>query len=357
MINLKEEFTCSDLQLSSTLPSQGIPDTLSSNAKPRRESCHEKPNNKPPKLSFENSFENTALLQEFELKFEETGPEMKKIKLESPQKAFTNSCSGISAELKIEESNATETNLKEEFSLNSAANSANTQTYDENFLRYTVNLALKQLFANAIPTQLTLREETEYHQFYTGFGTINLQLSHSNFKGSLSLQPSLAIQSVIGSLEESLTTSDLRKREAKPQSKIKCQHLKNFSKKFGDQFISYLKVMHKIDVKKKWRDKLSWKILNSYLEGQESLEGFDTRTFITLFLNFVRDIDIEKFEKSRVHHTMVRICYKIMTGYLKSACELIRRYDAIYNFNFVSIVKVWPQLEMSVRWEPPKFEN
>lgn len=126
--------------------------------------------------------------------------------------------------------------------------------------------------------------------------------------------------------------------------KLKLLNQKNFSKKLGDQFCEYLLKEHKLQCHAKFKDKLSWKLLNKYFGGQKTIsKKLPSATFQQLFMDFVRGYDIESLNDSKTNE-ISKIYYKVCAVSLKVAFHEfeMNKHDLTFD-GCLSLHKVYPE--------------
>lgn len=171
----------------------------------------------------------------------------------------------------------------------------------------------------------------------------------NDFSGSVVIKPS---QGVFDSLKKQV--EDRTRPQAEENSfgesltHCRSKFTKNLPKKIGDQFADYLTEHYNVNMSKVFKDKMSWKVLNSYLEGQRFLEEkkLDTRTLIKAFINFIMTYNMKHIDESRTRDNVSKACYKLTILNLKVAFEKLSACVDVSKIKTLSIARSWPKLDI-----------
>ena len=190
----------------------------------------------------------------------------------------------------------------------------------------------------------TLQHESEYGR------TVFIKFSRQD-QGFLTFYPSTTAQNEIrkAEIEEMMAVFEKNGLVTKRVT-IKSSDVKNFPKMLGDYFANFLFKKYNISsVKKLFKDKSSCAKLSEYLSGTNKIEDIGVETLIRLFLEFIKELDVEDIEKSRIGNNTLRVCYKMMLSYLKSAVYALREWELEEKITSIHLEKFWPTLELCVK--------
>lgn len=174
---------------------------------------------------------------------------------------------------------------------------------------------------------------------------------------SLTVVPSQEVLDSLRKLVDDRARNHMREKDVKVSySCVKSNFTKNLPKKIGDQFADYLKGNSHIDMSKALKDKMSWKVLNSYLDGQNnnSNNTIGAKALIQLFINFMTRYDMSKIDESRTKDDVSKMCYKLAIMNLKVAFEELNRKVDIRKIETLAIVKSWPLLDIHYKTNTQK---
>lgn len=182
----------------------------------------------------------------------------------------------------------------------------------------------------------------------------NLQHSYSHRiigenAGSLTVKPSQEVLDLLKKQVEERARSQMKGRDdGVSLSCVRSNFTKNLPKKIGDQFADYLQEHYRMNISKIFKDKMSWKVLNSYLEGQKVLEEgkIDTKALIQAFIDFIVKYEMKNIDASRTRDDVSKSCYKVTILSLKAAFEKLSTYVNLKQISSLSIAKSWPLLDI-----------
>ena len=166
---------------------------------------------------------------------------------------------------------------------------------------------------------------------------------------SLAVNPSQDVLEALKKLVEHRAMSHMKEKDVKVSySCVKSNFTKNLPKKIGDQFADYLKKHSHIDMSKALKDKMSWKVLNAYLDDENpSKENtIGAKALIQLFIDFILTYDMNKIDESRTKDDVSKTCYKLAIMNLKAAFEELNRSVDCTKIVSLSVVKSWPSLDI-----------
>lgn len=132
-----------------------------------------------------------------------------------------------------------------------------------------------------------------------------------------------------------------KKTKRKKLQKTVTFNQKNFSKKLGDQFCNYLWDEAKVNCNSKFKDKMSWKLLNNYLTGEKVLKGFSPRALMMAYVKFMQGYDVHSIDESKTNE-MSKIYYKICAKSMNVAFQEIEKFRG-ENFGQVIVRKGYPE--------------
>ena len=137
-------------------------------------------------------------------------------------------------------------------------------------------------------------------------------------------------------------SAELSRQDSNQCSKMLNQ--KNFSKKFGDQLCKYLFKVYDIKCNSKFKDKISWKLLNRYLAGEKMVSRkLTAAAFVKCFQDFVRSYDLDSLNEAKTNENS-KLFYKICAVSLKLAFQEL---DSLTENNLaegiVIIKKAYPE--------------
>lgn len=184
----------------------------------------------------------------------------------------------------------------------------------------------------------------------TQFGIAFLSTADDEKTIMLNMRPNLKAQQLISSVEECMTSQNGIKNGEEERMKVSSTYLKNFPKMLGDQFEKFL-AGRKIESKNAFKDKLSWKLLNKFLQGDLKLENISTKTFVSLFIQFLSELTLDQVEKSKSRDEGIRAGYRILLNFLKEGANIIQGRTWVRHVSKIAVKKVWPYLELYIMQE------
>lgn len=209
--------------------------------------------------------------------------------------------------------------------------------------------------ANNSPSNRSTKKTQKFESYLveSKLTSASLKLYQSESSGNLVVSPNKEGISLITSIEINYIESDVQgKRPSKfPCTKITASFVKNFPKKVGDLFANFLNSLKLTGASKVFKDKTSWKLLNKYLGGEKSPEGVSTKSLIKLFLEFLRELTVEKIAESKVQDESLRQCYKLLLEFLKEGCSVLEKQNLTGKICCFEVRKTWPSLELNFKWD------
>ena len=130
------------------------------------------------------------------------------------------------------------------------------------------------------------------------------------------------------------------------------QYTKNCAKQLLDKFPNYVKNTSKRDVRKVFKDNMSWKKLNLYLKGSLMIENFSTKELNKTFLEFLIMFDVDELNQSDTRDIITKWCHKIIVLQLKKLAVAIKEEMDLNPLQAVelSVTKGWPVVEINYRF-------
>lgn len=144
--------------------------------------------------------------------------------------------------------------------------------------------------------------------------------------------------------------SDKKLRRKKKESRGYNQ--KNFPKKIGDQFCDHINQMMKIKTNKLFKDKTSWKLLNTYLAGDSKVtKAVDHKAFTKCFVEFMANYDVDAIQNAKTKEMISKICYTINAMTLGLCCkEILSKIQNGEPYSQIRISKSWPKAVVEI-WQ------
>ena len=187
-------------------------------------------------------------------------------------------------------------------------------------------------------------------KFNTKLGIGMILCFNKQCMARLTIRRNSDAEELVRSVEGSLQNNSRTGFEVEGQYKTSSTYLKNFPKMLGDLFAKFL-ASQKIEANEIFKDKTSWKLLNGYLQGTFTIEGVSGKVLIQLFLQFLSELTIEQIEKAKIKEKGVKTCYSVLQDFLAEGAKVIRRSSWIESISSMAVKKVWPSLEICVKWE------
>ena len=185
------------------------------------------------------------------------------------------------------------------------------------------------------------------------YGIAHFKIYHTENRADLKISRNKTALELLSSVESEI--SNLNQRRGKGVTIANATNtssfMKNFSKKLGDQFAEYLDSYHKVDAKKIFKDKSSWKLFNKYLEGEDFIETLSTKAFVKIFISFLNSITVEKIDRSKVRYNGLKVCYRVLLEFFRDSCQIIEAQAPNRTISSLKIIKIWPSIELQVKWD------
>lgn len=196
-------------------------------------------------------------------------------------------------------------------------------------------------------------QESTIVSYEMPLGIASLTIISSKHEAFLRISQNLASATIVNSLERTRKSGQINTGlfESMTISSTSIL-LKNFPKKLGDNFTDFLNSSLKIDLKKNFKDRCSWRSLNEYLTGEKHLDNISTTAFITMFMDFLKSETIESINNSKVKEHSVKECYKILLAFFKESCEIIEKHGWTTKIYYLEIRRSWPRLDLHIKWRP-----
>ena len=124
----------------------------------------------------------------------------------------------------------------------------------------------------------------------------------------------------------------------------KYKYCKNFQKKFGSAFYSFLLEECDIKLSSESRDKISWSSLNKYLKGEKEMNV--SRDLLNqLLLRFIESCKRSKFNSNKIKDETLKALYKLRISCLKRAVAEVRTaLSDGTKLDYLQIKKCWPMV-------------
>lgn len=139
-------------------------------------------------------------------------------------------------------------------------------------------------------------------------------------------------------------------KKRKPQAKY--NFFKNYPKFLGDKICDYLERVRNLDLKKYFKDRVSLKLLNTYLKAGIKEESLSKEFFNTEFLEFILGFDINLVETKIINESS-RECYPMITQMFQELSRKVMEtlFERKFTAYYLTINSIWPILNISLTLE------
>ena len=124
---------------------------------------------------------------------------------------------------------------------------------------------------------------------------------------------------------------------------------KNYAKLFGDKFSDYFLEQTKINLNKAFKDKASWKRVNSFSKIGLNNGQVSAATFNRYLIDFIKSFGAQPIKHSKIKSEISVLCYNTISRMFKRSIEEIEKEEQIAVVNsYLSIDKSWPEVIVTI---------
>jgi len=158
---------------------------------------------------------------------------------------------------------------------------------------------------------------------------------------------------VILKINYTACSADLRINRHFQHSEIlysqKTMDLKNLTKYLGDFFEKFLREKN-IATSASFKDKGSLKLFNAYLNGSKLLDDLPKESFISLFLDFLGQFQVEQLERRYKLDNERKNLLSLFMGFLKESYNVIEKNSWMGKLTSLTVRRLWPP-ELNIKWK------